>query len=105
MCWNQSIKYGGGPPEIREYLTLTSEIVALIESQQKLLADLDKRNQQRSISIGQLHKFLSAGHLAPLTAESVKLVGDFKDLVRREQEMKERFTRDILRSESESRKS
>jgi hypothetical protein len=85
---------------------LKSEIVALIESgQQKLLADLDMRNREHRLTIGQLHKLASAGQLPPGVAETARLVGAFKDLLRREQEMKERFTRDILRLESERRKS
>jgi ppGpp synthetase/RelA/SpoT-type nucleotidyltranferase len=104
---DQSIKYGGGPPEIQENLKLKSEIVALIESgKQKLLADLNMRNQeQQPIQIRQLHRLLSAGQLPPGAVETARLVGDFTDLVRREQEMKERFTRDILRLESERQNS
>jgi hypothetical protein len=102
---DQSIKYGGGPPEIQENLRLKSEIVALIESgQRRLLADLKARNlAQRTIQIGQLHKLLSTGQLPAGAIETAELVRDFTDLVRREQEMKERFTRNILKLESESR--
>jgi len=104
---DQSIKYGGGPPEIQENLRLKSEIVALIESgQRRLLAGLNKPNlAQQRIQIGELHKLLSTGQLPPGAAETAGLVPDFTDLLRREQEMKERFTRDILKLESERRNS
>jgi ppGpp synthetase/RelA/SpoT-type nucleotidyltranferase len=102
---DQSIKYGGGPPEIQENLRLKSEIVALIESgQQRLMADLNTQNSaQQMIQVGQLHKLLSTGQLTAGAMEAAGLVRDFTDLIRREQEMKERFTRDILKLESERR--
>jgi len=73
----QSIKYGGGPQEIQENLRLKSEIVTLIES-----------GRARS----------AAGAI-----ETQGIGHDFTDLIRREREMKERFTREILKAESETR--
>ena len=84
---------------------MRSEIVSLIESgQRRLLADIDKRNlAQHLISIREVHNRLSTGQLPPGAVEGAGVVRDFNDLLRREQEMKERFTRDILKLESERR--
>lgn len=102
---DQSIKYGGGPPEIQENLRLKSEIVALIETgQQRLLAEIDRLPRQQ-ITIGELHKRLTKGELPPDAFERAGRARDFKDLIRREQEMKERFMRDIMKLESERRNS
>jgi ppGpp synthetase/RelA/SpoT-type nucleotidyltranferase len=102
---DQSIKYGGGPPEIQENLRLKSQIVALIESgQQRIMVDLHTRNlAQQTIQLGQLSELLSTGQLPAGATETAELVQDFTDLIRREQEMKERFTRDIIKLESEGR--
>ena len=101
---DQSIKYGGGPLEIQENLRLKSEIVALIEiGQRRLLAEMDKWPQQQ-ITIGELHKRLTEGQLPPGAFERAGLARDFADLLRREQEMKERFMHDIMELESKRRK-
>lgn len=63
----------------------------------------DSPCRKQRIQIGQLHKLLSAGQSPPGAVERAGLVDGFTDLVRREQEMKERFTRDLLRLESERR--
>jgi ppGpp synthetase/RelA/SpoT-type nucleotidyltranferase len=101
-AWDQSIKYGGGSPEIQENLRLKSEIVALIESgKQKLLGELKMRNQEQQpmklIPLNQVAESFTTEDLAPKFVETMKLMDDFVDLIRREQEMKGRFTRDILR--------
>ena len=102
---DQPIKYGGGPPDIRENLRLKSEIVALLETgQRQLLAELDKRPREL-ITIGELHKNLTKGELPPGGFERLKLTRNFRDLLRRERQMKERFTREIMKLESEGRKS
>ena len=89
---DQSIKYGGGPPEIQENLRLKSEIVALMEiDQRRLLAEIDKWPHQR-IAIGELHKI--AGKLPPGAFERAGLARDFENLLRRERKMKERFMHD-----------
>jgi hypothetical protein len=84
---------------------LKSEIVALIESgQQRIMADLNMRSAaQQTIQLVQLHKLLSTGQLPAGAIETMGLVRDFTDLIRREEEMKERFTRDIMKLESEGR--
>ena len=104
-AFDQSIKYGGGPPEIQETLALKSEIIALIETgQQRLLSEMDEWPQQL-ITLGELNKRLTKGELPPGAFERAGLVRDFKDLIRREQAMKERLAHDIMRLESERRDS
>ena len=72
-------------------------------NKRRLLAEIDKWPEQR-ITIGEIHKRLTEGQLAPGAFERAGLFRDFKDLLRREQEMKERFTHDIMKLESKRRK-
>ena len=91
---DQSIKYGGGPSEIQQILSLRSENVALLESDKQMLAvrlkTLD-RGQPRSLRDIWSGKSLPAEVLA-----AMQLVGGMKDLIRHEQEAKDSFTREIL---------
>ena len=68
------------------------------------MADLNVQNlAEPTIQIAHLHKLLSTGPLPAAAIETAGLMRDFTDLIRREQEMKERFTHDILKLESERR--
>ena len=91
---DQSIKYGGGSKEIQQILSLESEIVALLESREQMLAaglkTLD-RGQPRS-----LRDIWSGKSLSLEVFAAMQLVGGMQDLIRREQEVKDSFTRDIL---------
>lgn len=96
---DQSIKYGGGAPEIQENLRLKSEMVALIElGQRRVRAGL---NKQQTIPLAELNKSFSDGRLPPDLIENLELITDFTDLLQREAEMKERFIHDILKLKSE----
>jgi len=102
---DQSIKYGGGPPEIHQNLKLKSEIVALIEiGQQRLLQEMDKGIQRES-TIRDLHERLTKDELPAEAFERAGLSRNLKDLIRRERKMKDRFTHDVMELDLKERNS
>lgn len=89
---DQSIKYGGGPTKIREILTTESDIIARLESRDRLLwtrSDWNMFAKSAVLSIDAQHSLSAI--LISLPSEPVG------DLLRREQEVKDRLNREILK--------
>jgi putative GTP pyrophosphokinase len=84
---DQSIKYGGGPAQIRRILYLESEIIAALESA--------KRTLDRLV-LSAMWSEVAGKSLGPNFIAASRWAGTLKDLSRREQAVKDRLEREIL---------
>ena len=102
----QSIKYGGGPKEIQQNLTSYSKVVASLESwEQNVGAAFAPMDQiQAPSALDALMATLSGGALRPEALAATKVIGGAMDLIRLEQDVKDRLTREILNLKSMRRK-
>ncbi len=100
--YGQALKYGSGPAEIQESLTLQSEIFRLLEEREEMIA---KALQIVDVSKGPLS--LMEASIKPLPAEvleGMRWFGHLKDLIRRKEEEKEQITREILKLKRKRKK-
>ena len=99
---DQSIKYGGGSVEIQQLLILESEIVGLLESQERgTAAGLEALASIPMPSAANVFMDrLSGKSLPPDVLAATRFAGGVMDLIRLEQDVKERLTREILNLKS-----
>ena len=100
--YDQSLKYGSGPVEIQEIMTLQSEVFRLLEEREEIIAKglaITHDNETR-VSL----RDLGSDKPLPLEVlEGMRWVGDFKKLVKDKEERRDAIAREILNLKREKK--
>ena len=94
--YGQALKYGRGPADIQEILTVESEIFALLEESEGLVAAGLNIVRERAGPI-RLSDFVSGKPLPTEVIELMNWYGNLQDLIRRKEKKKKEIMREILK--------
>jgi hypothetical protein len=101
--YGQALKYGTGPSEIQESLSVQSEVFGLLEDLERIIAEGLGTRGGRERFIG-LRELASGKPLPAEVLEGISWSGHLKDLIRRKEREKERITREILKLKGKQKK-
>jgi hypothetical protein len=101
--YGQVLKYGAGPAEIQETLTLQSKIFGLLEEREEIIAEGLKIRHEHKGTL-RLADLASGKPLPAEVLEGMRWVGHLKDLIRQKEQEKEQITREILKLKRKRKK-